>query len=129
MPFVTQHVRQAVTLSAPDGSTVLVLCATDRGSAATFTLPPGAVSKPVAHHSVEEIWYFLAGRGRLWRRTGDQEDVVQAVPGLCITIPTGTHFQFRNDGEEPLVALGLTMPPWPGEAEAYAVPGPWPASV
>ena len=30
-----------------------------------FTLPPRAVSKPVAHRSVEEIWYVLGGRGRI----------------------------------------------------------------
>jgi hypothetical protein len=37
------------------------------------------------------------------------------------------HFQFRADGDGPLAAVGVTMPPWPGDHEAYHVPGPWPA--
>jgi mannose-6-phosphate isomerase-like protein (cupin superfamily) len=30
---------------------------------------------------------------------------------------------------EPLAALGITMPPWPGEGEAVFVPGKWDAGV
>src|SRR5215208_2196845 len=42
-----------------------------------------------------------------------------------VTIPVGTAFQFRNTGFEPLAAVGVTMPPWPGEDEAMEVAGPW----
>jgi hypothetical protein len=27
----------------------------------------------------------------------------------------GTHFQFRADAAGPLTAVGVTMPPWPGD--------------
>ena len=92
---------------------------------ALFSLPPGAVSKSVAHRTVEEIWYFISGAGRIWRRLGDLEEITEVGPGASITLPVGTWFQFRSDGSEPLVAVGATMPPWPGEEEAYPVPGKW----
>jgi mannose-6-phosphate isomerase-like protein (cupin superfamily) len=44
---------------------------------------------------------------------------------VCITIPLGTHFQFRSLGPEALGAIGITMPPWPGEGEGYEVEGIW----
>jgi mannose-6-phosphate isomerase-like protein (cupin superfamily) len=110
---------------APDGSEVRLLSRTDRGSMAHFALGPDAVSRAVAHKTVEEIWYFLRGKGRMWRRLGNAEIVTEIVAGISISIPTGTQFQFRNDGEEPLEAVGVTMPPWPGADEAYEVPGLW----
>ncbi len=96
---------------------------------ALFTLPPGAVAKAVAHRTVEEVWYFIAGRGRIWRKLDAREEIVEVEAGVSITIPLGTHFQFRCDGTEKLVAVGTTMPPWPGNDEAYFVEGPWPATA
>jgi len=49
--------------------------------------------------------------------------------GVCLTIPLGTHFQFRTLGDEPLAALTVTMSPWPGEDEAYPVEGIWPETA
>jgi len=54
---------------------------------------------------------------------------VPVESGVCLTIPLGTHFQFRSLGAEPLAALGVTMPPWPGEEEAIMVEGKWEATV
>ena len=96
---------------------------------AVFRLMPRAVSKAVAHRTVEEIWFFLGGRGEMWRKLDGQEEVVPVEPGVCITIPLGTWFQFRAFGIEPLTAIGVTMPPWPGEDEAYAVQGKWTAAL
>lgn len=110
---------------APDGSEVRLLAAVPRGSMAHFRLPPGAVARAVAHHTVEEVWYFIAGRGRMWRRLGGEETTIDVHPGVSIAIPVGAHFQFRSDGDEPLEAVGVTMPPWPGEHEAYFVDGIW----
>jgi mannose-6-phosphate isomerase-like protein (cupin superfamily) len=108
---------------------VRLLCATARGSMARFTLRPGAVSEAVAHRTVEEIWFITGGRGRMWRRAGEREEVTDLAAGCSLTIPTGTHFQFRCDGAAPLEAVGVTMPPWPGDDEAYGVAGPWAATV
>jgi mannose-6-phosphate isomerase-like protein (cupin superfamily) len=125
MSFRTRKRSAEPDAIAPDGSEVRILGSTARGSMAEFTLPPGAVSKPVAHLTVEEVWVFVSGIGRLWRRHGDMEEVTAVHPGVSITIPVGTSFQFRCDGEQPLVAVGITMPPWPGKDEAYEVDGKW----
>lgn len=115
---------------APDGSDVRILLGLNRGGMAHFELAPGETSVAVAHHTVEEIWYFLGGRGEMWRKLGNQESEELVDPGICITIPVGTHFQFRSFGYEPLAALGVTMPPWPEEGEeAYQVEGKWKPTV
>ena len=129
MLFATKSLNDAPDAIAPDGSEVRLLCALAGGSMAHFSLPPGAVSRPVAHRTVEELWYFVSGHGRLWRARDGREEVVAVSPGTSIAIPVGTAFQFRCDGAAPLAAVGVTMPPWPGEAEAYAVPGPWPPTA
>jgi mannose-6-phosphate isomerase-like protein (cupin superfamily) len=59
----------------------------------------------------------------------DHEEIVDAEPGVAITIPIGTHFQFRSVSLKPLIAVGTTMPPWPGDGEAFAVAGIWEPTV
>jgi mannose-6-phosphate isomerase-like protein (cupin superfamily) len=129
MPFATKQINSLPDAIAPDGSEVRILCQTERGSMAQFALPANAVSRAVAHRTVEEVWCVISGCGRMWRRLGAQNEVVKVGPGTSVTIPVGTHFQFRCDSNEPLVAVGVTMPPWPGEAEAYAVKGCWQPTV
>ena len=123
--FEAKRLPSAVDAVAPDGSEVRVLCAGMRGSMAHFSLPGGQVSRAVAHRGIEEVWYFLAGQGRFWRRQGADEEIIEVSEGVSLTIPPGTHFQFRNDGDEALTAVGVSMPPWPGEDEAYPVAGIW----
>ena len=114
---------------APDGSDVRVLLVLAAGGLAHFQLGPGETSRATMHRTVEEIWYFLAGRGEMWREQEARAEIVEVSPGLCLTIPLGTRFQFRSSGDEPLAAIGATMPPWPGEGEAIEVQGPWPPTV
>ena len=121
--FSTLPLPAEPTTVAPDGSDVRVLLALDRGSMAHFTLLPGQVSKAAVHRTVEEIWYFVAGRGQMWRSQEGRAEVVEVGPGVCLTIPLGAAFQFRCLGESPLEAIGVTMPPWPGDDEAVLVPG------
>lgn len=127
--FTTKRLPVARDTIAPDGSDVRNLLGLERGSMAHFELAPGQTSVAEAHRTVEEIWYFLSGRGEMWRKLGDQETVEPVDPGVCITIPVGAHFQWRSFGYEPLGALGVTMPPWPGEGEAYQVEGKWESTV
>src|SRR5947208_1919193 len=127
--FDTKRIGAAPDAIAPDGSEVRLLCELSRGGMATFRLPTGAVSKAVAHRTIEEVWYFIRGRGRLWRKLADAEEITEVGAGVSIAIPTGMHFQFRCDGTEPLEAVAATMPPWPGEGEAYLVEGKWPPTV
>jgi mannose-6-phosphate isomerase-like protein (cupin superfamily) len=110
---------------APDGSEVRILCGLRGGSMAHFSLSPGKVSKAIMHRTVEEIWYFVAGEGEMWRSDGRQELVIALRPGLSLTIPVGTSFQFRSTGSRALEAVAITMPPWPGEDEAVLVKGVW----
>lgn len=117
------------TAIAPDGSEVRVLLATDQGGMAHFELAPQATSVAVEHRTVSEIWYFLGGAGQMWRSFDGEATVVDVAPGVCITIPVGTRFQFRSLSDEPLAALGCTMPPWPGAGEAMIVDGMWEPTV
>jgi mannose-6-phosphate isomerase-like protein (cupin superfamily) len=126
--FSTKRLPVARDTVAPDGSDVRVLLQLKGGGMAHFELGPGKVSRAVAHRTVEEIWFFLSGRGEMWRKQGAREEVVPVEPGVCLTIPCGTHFQFRSFGYEPLAAVGVTMPPWPGDGEAYEVVGTWDAT-
>jgi mannose-6-phosphate isomerase-like protein (cupin superfamily) len=96
---------------------------------AHFELASGQVSTAVTHRTVEEVWVFISGRGEMWRRQGRREEVVPVEPGVCVTIPLGTRFQFRSLGDGPLAAIAVTMPPWPGEGEARVVQGKWPPTV
>jgi mannose-6-phosphate isomerase-like protein (cupin superfamily) len=114
---------------APDGSDVRVLLQVGVAGLAHFELAAGQTSVAVCHRTVEEIWYFLSGRGDMWRESGDHEEVVPVSAGVSVTIPLGTSFQFRATGEEPLAAIGATIPPWPGAGEALLVPGPWEPTV
>jgi mannose-6-phosphate isomerase-like protein (cupin superfamily) len=111
---------------APDGSEIRLLAASGRGSCVHCTLAPGAVSRAVAHRSVEEIWYCVAGRGEMWRKLDGVEETVEVSAGVSLTIPCGAHFQFRNLDHAPLEIVLVTMPPWPGEDEAVRVEDHWP---
>ena len=126
--FETKRLPLTPDVVAPDGSDVRVLARTERGSMAHFELAPGRASAAIRHRTVDEIWFVLSGRGEIWRKQGGREDIVALDPGVSVTIPVGTHFQFRASGDTALEAVGVTMPPWPGEAEAVPVPGKWKAS-
>lgn len=127
--FATKNLPSDRDAVAPDGSNVRLLLGVASGGMAHFELPPEQISKAVVHRTVEEIWFFLSGQGQMWRRFGDRVEVVDVHSGICITIPVGTHFQFRSLGPAPLEAIGVTMPPWPGEGEAITVAGAWSPSV
>jgi len=127
--FDTKRLPVARDDVAPDGSDVRILLSLNDGGMAHFELAPGQTSTAVTHRTVEEIWFFLSGRGEMWRKQNEREEVVPVDPGVCLTIPLGTHFQFRSFGYEPLSALGVTMPRWPGEGEAIVVQGKWEPTV
>ena len=110
---------------APDQSQIRLLLKMEGGELAHCTLPSQGVSLAVKHKTVEEIWYFIQGHGQVWLSQEDKNKIFDVEPDICITIPTGAHFQFRNTGNEPLCFIIATMPPWPGEQEAERVPDHW----
>ena len=132
-PFATKHLPLELSTIAPDGSEVRVLLGLSAGGMAHFQLAPNQISKAVTHRTVEEIWYFVSGRGQMWRKSNDEPqdegNTVDVFADVCLTIPLGTRFQFRSFGHEPLGAIAVTMPPWPGEDEAVIVQGRWEPSV
>jgi mannose-6-phosphate isomerase-like protein (cupin superfamily) len=127
--FDSKKLPSAEDVIAPDGSEVRVLLALTGGSMAHFQLPAGRIARAVQHRTVEEIWYFLSGRGEMWRSDGTHENTIPVSAGVCVTIPVGTRFQFRAGPNGPLAAIAVTMPPWPGEGEAEIVAGMWAPTV
>ncbi|MBS0561338.1 MAG: cupin domain-containing protein [Proteobacteria bacterium] len=123
--FDTARLRAEYDALAPDGSEVRVLCRTAGGSMAQFTLPAGAVSRPVVHRRVEELWFFVSGSGQFWRARDGHQEIAEVGPGVSISITVGTRFQFRAGADAPLVAIAVTMPPWPEEGDAHPAPGIW----
>ncbi len=119
--FESNQVRAKYDLLAPDGSQIRLLHRLPGLSLVHCTLPVGAVSTPVTHRTVEEVWYFLAGEGQVWRKRSERELVLDVRRGLSLTIPLGTHFQFRNTGAVPLEFIIATTPPWPGADEAIVL--------
>ena len=124
-PFASRRLPVARDVVAPDGCDVRILLELRGGAMAHFELPPGEAATAVAHRTVEEIWFFLSGRGEMWRKQDQREEVTAVTAGMSLTIPLGTWFQLRCLGDEPLSAIGLTMPPWPGTDEAFEVEGRW----
>jgi mannose-6-phosphate isomerase-like protein (cupin superfamily) len=129
VPWATRRLAAGPDVTAPDGSDVRLLAVAAGGSMAHFSLAPGRIAAAVAHRTVEELWFVVSGRGRIWRFRDGAEAIDDLVPGVSLSIPVGTRFQFRCDGDEPLAIVGVTLPPWPGPDEAYAVDGPWVANA
>jgi mannose-6-phosphate isomerase-like protein (cupin superfamily) len=123
-PFQTKALPDLPDVTAPDGSDVRLLVSSGSGSMAHFSLAPGAISTAVCHRTVEELWFVTAGDGQMWRSAEGVEDIIDIAPGISLSIPVGTSFQFRA-GRTPLEAVAVTMPPWPGMDEAYVVDGLW----
>jgi mannose-6-phosphate isomerase-like protein (cupin superfamily) len=121
----TKQLPVAYDVIAPDGSEIRLLAVGKHGSMCYCSLPKDGLSKAVAHQKVEELWYFVRGKGQVWCKLGECEVVVDVEPGLSLSIPTGASFQFRSLGCDPLEFIIVTMPPWPGEQEADAQPGHW----
>jgi mannose-6-phosphate isomerase-like protein (cupin superfamily) len=127
--FRSMRLPKARDLIATDGSDVRILLGLAGGTMAHFQLAPGATSSAVTHRTVEEIWFFLSGRGEMWLKQEGREEVVPLEREVCLTIPQGTDFQFRSLGDQPLAAVSITMPPWPGDGEAVVVRGKWEPTV
>jgi mannose-6-phosphate isomerase-like protein (cupin superfamily) len=76
-------------------------------SLAEATVEPGGETAEHFHPRAEEIYHFVAGRGRM--RLGDDE-VAEVAAGDCVVIPPGTPHKLWNDGTEPLVLLCCCAP-------------------
>ena len=128
LPRPGRAAREPGTL-APDGSEIRLLATgrdgATRASLCEVRLRAGAISRPVRHRSVEEIWHVTAGRGRVWRcPPGQRAEPVDVAAGDTLVIPTGWAFQFGAAADTELRFLCYTCPAWPGPEEAEpAEPG------
>ena len=127
--FKTKSLGQGADGIAPDGAEVRLLHDLGGGGMAHFKLAAQQTSTPIVHETVDEIWYFIAGRGEMWRKNSKRSKIVDVYPGISVTIPVGTRFQFRSTSKDDLEAIGQTMPPWPGDSEWRVVDGKWKATV
>jgi mannose-6-phosphate isomerase-like protein (cupin superfamily) len=75
-------------------------------SLAEATVMPGGETAEHYHPKAEEIYYFLAGAGRM--RLADEETEIER--GDCVVIPPGTTHKLWNTGNEPLVLLCACAP-------------------
>ena len=124
-PFATGAVPVEPDDVAPDGSEVRRLLRTERASMAQFTFAAASTSPAVRHRRVEELWYIVSGRGRMWRSDDATSETVDLAVGTAVSIPAGTSFQVTVDDGAPLLAVGVTMPPWPPDGDADLVDGIW----
>ena len=110
---------------SPAGAEIRYLMEGATGNMIHSTVPPGQVNRATVHATVSEFWHVLSGRGEIWRHDESGEEVAVLEPDVSIDISVGTDFQYRCTGPEPLRFLCISMPRWPGNAEATIVEGPW----
>ena len=99
-----------------DGSLIRELAGIPSGnsinqSLAEATVPPGRETVEHFHRTSEEIYYFVAGAGRM--RLGAEEADVRA--GDTVVITPGLAHKLFNPGTEPLVLLCCCAPPYSDE--------------
>ena len=75
-------------------------------SLAEATVPPGGETAEHCHPNTEELYYFVAGAGRM-RLEDDEADIRS---GDCVVIPPGTSHKLWNPGPDALVLLCCCAP-------------------
>ena len=114
---------------SPAGADIHYLMDGPTGNMIHSTVPPHQVNNATVHATVSEFWYILAGHGQIWRDDGTESSVTELVPGTAIDIPVGTAFQYRNVSDVDLKFICVSIPRWPGDAEATFVEGKWQPTV
>lgn len=105
------NIERAAPFITKDGSEIRELLAhrnscIRRQSLAEARLPPGASTTPHYHPNTEEIYYLLAGTGRM--KLG--EEMRDLAAGDAVAIPPGAPHQITNDGVEVLKLLCCCAP-------------------
>ena len=110
------NLRDLKSFTTLDGSTIRELAGpawTDacNQSLAEATVPPGGETAEHYHPRAEELYYFVAGSGRM--RLGGEEAEVRA--GDCVVIAPSTPHKLWNRSEAPLVLLCCCAPAYADE--------------
>lgn len=114
---------------SPAGADIRFIMDGPTGNMIHSTVPPVQINWATIHATVSEFWYVLDGVGQIWRKDAQEEKITDLVAGVSIDIPVGTAFQYRANGETPLLFICITMPPWPGDREARHIDGAWQPTV
>lgn len=106
-----RNIEQVPAFTTKDGSEIRELLASRnsciaRQSLAEARLPPGGSTTLHYHPNTEEIYYILAGRGRMQI----DDDVRDVGPGDAIAIPPGARHTITNTGGETLKFLCCCAP-------------------
>lgn len=112
-PVDKANLRELEPFTTLDGSQIRELAGpawtnARNQSLAEATVSPGAETAEHYHRRSEELYYFVAGAGRM--RLGEDESDVTA--GDCVVIAPGVPHKLWNPGEEPLVLLCCCAPPY-----------------
>ena len=115
---------QIESFTTLDGSTIRELAgpswtAARNQSLAEATVPAGGETLEHLHRQSEEIYYFLAGRGRM--KLGAELSEVAA--GDCVVIAPGTRHKLWAAAEEDLVLLCACAPAY-SDADTEIVESP-----
>jgi mannose-6-phosphate isomerase-like protein (cupin superfamily) len=121
------NLAEAAPFATKDGSEIRELLAHRNScirnqSLAEARLPAGASTAPHFHPQAEEIYYVLAGRGRLQI----ESDVREIGVGDAAAIPPGARHTITNVGEGVLKFLCCCAPGYE-HADTVMVEG-WPAA-
>jgi mannose-6-phosphate isomerase-like protein (cupin superfamily) len=105
------NLEQLTSFITADGSSIRELAGpawtkARNQSLAEATVEPGGETAEHYHPETEELYYFVAGEGRM--RLGDDQAPVRA--GDCVVITPGTKHKLFNTGTEPLVLLCCCAP-------------------
>ena len=105
------NLEQLKSFTTADGSAIRELAGPSwtparNQSLAEATLEPGGETAEHHHPRAEELYYFVAGQGRM--RLGGREADVGA--GDCVVIPPGTNHKLWNTGPGRLVLLCCCAP-------------------
>lgn len=106
-----RNIDRVAAFTTKDGSEIRELLAhrnscIQKQSLAEARLPPGASTAPHYHPRTEEIYYILAGAGRM--TIG--EDAQDVTPGDAIAIPPGLVHTIRCTSDTPLKFLCCCAP-------------------
>jgi mannose-6-phosphate isomerase-like protein (cupin superfamily) len=105
------HLSELKSFTTLDGSQIRELAGPSwtgarNQSLAEASVPAGGETAEHYHPQTEELYYFVAGAGRM--RLGDDE--AEVIAGDCVVIPPGTPHKLWNPNDAPLVLLCCCAP-------------------
>jgi mannose-6-phosphate isomerase-like protein (cupin superfamily) len=123
MKVIHSHLAEVPVYITKDGSTIRELMhpamhGNVNQSLAEDCVPPGGATLLHRHGESEELYFVLAGTGRM--TLGDAEFSV--APGDTILIPPGTPHRLHNEGGETLRLLCACAPAYRHEDTELVAP-------